>query len=148
MHDIALTTAPKSNNSTIMWDSSGAGPFSSNNYLVRVSTIMRLSRYGVMVGMLGLFSCTWVEPTREGSEVTLVEALDVETCSRVGTATASVRHKVGVYTRSQDKVTEELITLGKNQAAEMGGDSIVAKGDPDEGSMSFDVYKCGYLGTE
>ena len=104
---------------------------------------MKLNRYVAIVGLLGLFSCTWVEPTKEGSKVALVDALGVETCSRVGTATASVKHRVGVYTRSQDKVTEELITLGKNKAAEMGGDSIVAKGDPDEGSMSFDVYRCG-----
>ena len=104
---------------------------------------MKMNRYAIVVASLGLASCTWVEPTREGSDVVLVKAFNVETCSRVGTATASVKHEVGVFTRSEEKVTEELITLGKNKAAEMGGDSVVAKGEPVEGSMSFDVYKCG-----
>jgi len=40
-------------------------------------------------------------------------------------------------------VTEELVTLAKNRAAEKGGDSIVAKGPASEGEMSFDIYKCG-----
>ena len=73
----------------------------------------------------------------------LVEASHIENCKRVGTASSSVKHEVGIYTRSQQKVTDELVTLAKNQAAEMGGDTIVARGPASEGSMSFDVYQCG-----
>ena len=79
---------------------------------------------------------------REG-DVLLVKAFNVETCKKMGTTTASVKHKVGIFTRSDEKVTEELTTLAKNRAAEMGGDSIVAQGEPVDGSMSFDIYKCG-----
>jgi hypothetical protein len=104
---------------------------------------MKLSVYTLAIVISGLTACTWVEPTREGSEVIVVKASSVGTCNKLGTATTSVKHKLGIITRSDEKVTEELTILAKNKAAEMGGDSIVAKGEPVEGSMSFDIYKCG-----
>ena len=103
---------------------------------------MKLSRYALSIVILGLVACTWVEPTKEGSEVLLVKVFNVETCKKLGTTNTFVKHKVGIVTRSDEKVTEELITLAKNRAAEKGGDSIVAKGPASEGSMSFDMYKC------
>lgn len=104
---------------------------------------MNSSRFVLPVAVLCLTACTWVEPTKEGGEVVLVKDFNVEACRALGTTTASVKHKVGVFTRSEEKVTEELVTLAKNKAAEMGGDSIVARGEPSEGSMSFGIYRCG-----
>ena len=78
----------------------------------------------------------------DGSSL-VVKAFNVETCKKLGTTNVSVKHKVGFITRSEEKVTEELTTLAKNRAAEMGGDSIVANGAASEGAMSFDIYKCG-----
>jgi len=104
---------------------------------------MKLNRYALSIVISGLTACTWVEPTKEGSEVLLVKASNVETCKNLGTTNTFVKHKIGVVTRSEEKVTEELITLAKNRAAEKGGDSIVSKGPVSEGSMSFDIYKCG-----
>ena len=103
---------------------------------------MRLITPAMFTALLSLSACTWVEPTPESTELLLVKSFNVESCTRVGTASVSVKHKVGAYTRSEEKVYEELVTLARNKAAEMGGDSIVAKGEPDEGAMSFDVYKC------
>ena len=104
---------------------------------------MKISLIALLIVVPGMTACTWVEPTKEGSDVSLVKAFNVETCRKVGTTATSVKHKVGIFTRSQEKVTEELTTLAKNKAAEMGGDSIVAQGEPVDGSMSFDIYKCG-----
>jgi hypothetical protein len=104
---------------------------------------MKPGIYALSIVISGLTACTWVEPTKEGNEVILVEASSVETCKKLGTTNAFVKHKIGIVTRSEEKVTEELVTLAKNSAAEKGGDSIVAKGPASEGSMSFDIYKCG-----
>lgn len=104
---------------------------------------MKVTGFVLSIVITGLTACTWVEPTREGSEVLVVKASNVENCKKVGTTTTSVKHKVGIITRSEEKVTEELTTLAKNKAAEMGGDSIVAQGEAVEGSMSFNIYKCG-----
>jgi hypothetical protein len=87
-------------------------------------------------------ACTWIETTSDGAEVILVKAHNVETCNKLGTTTASVTYKVGPITRSEEKVREELITLARNKAAEMGGDSIVAVGPAKDGVMSFDIYQC------
>ena len=104
---------------------------------------MNMNRFAPCIAILILTSCTWVEPTKEGSEVLLVKAFNVETCKKLGTTNVSVKHKVGIITRSEEKVTEELITLAKNRAAEMGGNSIVAKEPASEGAMSFEIFKCG-----
>jgi len=104
---------------------------------------MKLRRYALSVVILGLTACTWVEPTKEGNEVLLVKASNVQMCKKLGTTNTFVQQKIGGVTRSEETVTEELITLAKNRAAEKGGDSIVAKGPASEGSMSFDIYKCG-----
>ena len=104
---------------------------------------MNLKKYVLSIAILLLSACTWVEPTKEGSEVLLVKAFNVEACKKLGATKTSVKHKLGFVTRSEEKVTEELTTLAKNRAAEMGGNSIVAKGAASEGSMDFDIYECG-----
>ena len=104
---------------------------------------MKIVRYTLLAAVCGLPACTWVEPTKEGSEVLLVKAFNVETCKKLGSTTSTVKHKVGIITRDEETVTEELITLAKNKAAAMGGNSIVAQGPAAEGRMSFDMYKWG-----
>jgi hypothetical protein len=104
---------------------------------------MTIVRYILLAAVCGLSACTWVEPTKEGSEVVLAKAFNVETCKKLGTTTSTVKHKVGFIVRDEETVTEELVTLAKNRAAELGGNSIVAQGPTKDGRMSFDVYKCG-----
>jgi hypothetical protein len=103
---------------------------------------MKLHHYALSLTIICLPACTWIEPTSEGSEVTLVKAFNVKSCKKLGTTNATVTHKVGPITRDEEKVTKELITLAKNRAATMGGDSIVAQQPAVDGSMGFDIYKC------
>ena len=104
--------------------------------------VMRIHIYALCFAVIGLPSCTWVEPTKEGLDVTLVKPYNVETCIKLGETTASVKHQIGPVTRSEEKVVEELVTLARNKAAEMGGDSIVTIAPVKDGVMSFEVYKC------
>lgn len=92
--------------------------------------------------LLTLNACTWVTPTKSGSEVMLVKDFNVEHCQRLGATTAHVKYTIGPIKRPDTKVTEELITLAKNEAAVAGGDSIVARGPVQDGAMTFDIYKC------
>lgn len=103
---------------------------------------MKLNRMALTLAVLYLSACAWVEPTKQGEQVILVKSFNVKSCAKLGTIRTTVKHKVGPVTRSEDKVTEELVTLAKNRAAEMGGDSIVSEGPASEGSMSFEVYRC------
>ncbi|MDH5612499.1 MAG: DUF4156 domain-containing protein [Gammaproteobacteria bacterium] len=103
---------------------------------------MKLNYFALCLTIVCLPACTWVETTKEGSEVMLVKPFNVKDCLKLGTTSATTTYKVGIITREDETVTEELITLAKNRAAELGGDSIVATGPAVEGKMSFDIYQC------
>jgi len=103
---------------------------------------MKFQYYVLSMVMACLPACTWVEPTKESSGVTLVKSFNVNACKKLGSTNATVTQKLGPVTRDDDVVMEELITLAKNRAAKMGGDSIVAQEPAVDGSMSFDIYKC------
>jgi len=93
--------------------------------------------------IISLPACTWVEATKDSQQVTLVKDFNVKNCLKLGTTNVIGTYKVGIITREDETVTEELVTIARNRAAELGGDSIVAKGPAIEGKMSFDVYRCG-----
>lgn len=103
---------------------------------------MKLNHYALCLTIICLPACTWIEPTREGREVALVKSLNANSCSKLGTTNVTVTYKIGILTREDKAVTEELIIAAKNRAAELGGNSIVAKAPAVEGKMSFDIYKC------
>lgn len=104
---------------------------------------MKLHFYALTLAIACLPACTWVEPTKESSEVSLVKDFNVKTCKKLGATTATVKQKIGIIVRDEDTVLKELTTLAKNSAAKMGGDSIVAKEPMVDGVMSFDIYRCG-----
>ncbi|MDX1796531.1 MAG: DUF4156 domain-containing protein [Hydrogenovibrio sp.] len=89
-----------------------------------------------------LSACSWVQTTEGGKQVTLVKAFNVTDCKKLGSTITSVKDKIGFIERDEKKMMEESVTLAKNTAAKMGGDSIVATSPLKEGSMTFDIYKC------
>jgi len=86
--------------------------------------------------------CTWVHLTSDGELVQKVMAADVEECERFGEATVSVKDKIAGIGRSNTKMAGELLILGQNAAAEMGGDTIVQASEVHDGEQTFYVYKC------
>ncbi len=95
------------------------------------------------VVLLMLMGLKWVKLTPEGEKVRVLEANEVATCKKLGRTNVSLRAKVGILKRKEAKVREELSVLGRNSAAEMGGDTIVGMtADIGEGKQTFAVYKC------
>ena len=87
--------------------------------------------------------CTWVKPTAPGEGVRVGTMSQVAACKRLGATHAKTSTKVAFFSRSQKKVDEEIETLARNEAADMGGNTIVAQGPTSsEGRRSFDVYRC------
>ena len=103
---------------------------------------MKTPYFSLLMIIIGLSACTWIEPTKESLGVILVKPGNVTNCKKLGITNATVTHKIGVLTRDKEAVTEDLITVAKNDAAKLGGDSIVAKGENIDGKMSFIIYKC------
>lgn len=106
---------------------------------------MKIKLFTLCFVIACLPACAWIEVSNESRKVTLVKSFHVKDCVKLGTTDASVTHKIGIIIRADEAVTDDLVKVAKNRAAEMGGDSIVAKGPAVEGKMSFNVYRCGSL---
>ncbi|WP_053979535.1 DUF4156 domain-containing protein [Marinagarivorans algicola] len=101
--------------------------------------------YQVISAMLGVAligGCAWVSPNVDSQWVALVKPQAVASCRQIGETHSKTLTKVVVVGRSAQKQQNELITLAKNQAAVMSGDTIVAKGDMKDGEQTFKVYDC------
>ena len=79
---------------------------------------------------------------RPGREVRVVPAEAVAACEKLGTASARTTDRVGPIARSERKVHEELDTIGRNEAAALGGNTLVPLGPILDGRRSFEVYRC------
>lgn len=99
----------------------------------------------LMMAIMSVFlvtGCTWVHLTPEAEQVRMATDSEIVECSKVGQTTVSLLAKIAGVNRSQKKVVAELVTLGRNSAAEMGGDTIVPASEIEDGEQSFDVYRC------
>jgi len=103
-----------------------------------------MNRQGwIMVATAALLcSCTWVKPTDAALDVRVAYLSQVETCKQLGRATVSVVDKVLFVERNEEDLADELETLGRNAAAEMKGDTIVAMSKIVHGEQVFNVYRC------
>jgi len=99
---------------------------------------------GTALPMTSLLGCTWVPLTPEAESVRLVSSQEALTgCKKLGVVHSRTRARIGFFARSEEKVSEELAALARNNAAEMGADSIVADGPPSvDGSQRFIAYRC------
>lgn len=89
-------------------------------------------------------ACAWVKPTEEAHHVALVKPQAVTNCKKLGITTASTLNSIVGIERKQAVKTNELVTLAKNEAVVMQGDTIVAKGPADKGQQDFYIYRCQY----
>ncbi len=103
---------------------------------------LRVSSFLIICLLAG--ACTWVKPTSEGQKVKVVTANEASACKKLGTTEVSLLAKVAGVNRSKKKVQQELQTLARNSGAKMGGDSVVASSEINEGKQNFDVYLCGH----
>ena len=87
-------------------------------------------------------ACTWVAVTPGGDRVALRSEADVTGCEKVGSTSAKVLEKVWFVERSKGKVDRELDTLARNEAATLGGDTVVPTSKEIGGKREYAVYDC------
>ena len=90
---------------------------------------------------LSISACSWVKLTPGGEKVRVLDAGEVTTCKELGNTTVSLLAKVAGINRNEEQVTKELSLL-RNAAADMGGDTVVPVSGVKEGKRSYKVYKC------
>lgn len=96
-----------------------------------------------IITLLAVTSCSWVSLSRQGDNVRVVSASEVQGCKNLGQTKVSLRdYIVDGIKRDERKVARELTVLGRNSAAEMQGDTIIPAGEIINGSQAFDVFKC------
>ena len=105
--------------------------------LLRITGVIIIC--GVAVPALG---CTWVPLTDKGRDVRILQASQAADCQKVGTVHCKTADRVVIFARSDRKMREELESLARNEAAELGGNGIVPIGTMKDGRKSFDAYRC------
>lgn len=100
------------------------------------NTFLLLSVLAVITG------CTWVQLTDEGAGVRLAGIPNVANCQRIGRATAQTLSEIVSVERGGGRLQSELLTLARNEAGRMGGNTIIPESLIQEGQQDFGVYSC------
>ena len=103
---------------------------------------MRRTLAIVVAAALLATGCSWVKTTPGGEQVREATAAEVSGCQDVGVAVASTQATAAGLPRDKGVIRDEQVTLARNRAAQIGGDTIVPNGPSSEGTQSFIVYKC------
>lgn len=89
-------------------------------------------------------ACTWVELGSQGAQVKTVQKEDILQCKKVGNIEVKGKHQVLGISRNKEKLMGELEILARNEASQIGANTIVAENTPDNGQQHFSAYQCQY----
>lgn len=102
----------------------------------------RYTTYTALALSALLSACSWVKPIPQSYPVALLEPADIVNCVKKGVTHSKTLSKFLFVPRMDSKIEMELVTLAKNEAAIMNGDSIVAEGPIESGARTYGVYQC------
>ncbi|NOY63488.1 MAG: DUF4156 domain-containing protein [Gammaproteobacteria bacterium] len=97
---------------------------------------------GFTIICLVMSGCSWVSLSPDGEKTRVLDASEVTSCKKIGLTTATVLSKVAIFSRNSKKMADELATIARNQAAELGGDTIVPASEIADGKRNYDIYRC------
>ena len=101
----------------------------------------RLPRYLCLPLLLA--SCgSWVQLTAPGQHVEVGSESQVSACRPLGRASSSTLDRLLLIERTTARQEDELLTLARNEAGDMGGNVIVPVTAAADGKQSFAVYRC------
>ena len=86
--------------------------------------------------------CTFVTLKPSAERVLVLSQERVRNCKQLGTTRVTTMIKFGIIARSDDTVGEELARLARNNAVDMGGDTVSPLSKIDNGEQSFGIYRC------
>jgi len=102
----------------------------------------KMKRLSIALLCGAVSACSFVKVSDDGKSVELQpDMAAVSGCQDMGIATAQVMSKI-IFKREKESMAKELADLARNQAAEMGGDTIVPTSEIVDGKQRFAVFKC------
>lgn len=96
----------------------------------------------LMLFAAGLAGCSTPKLKPEADSVRRLGAQEATDCTRLGSTHAQVLAQILFFDRSEKKMSEELTTLARNSASNMGGNVVIAEGPITQGEQTFGVYRC------
>ena len=96
---------------------------------------MKTCHFFTLAFSLLLSACAnhFIKPVEGAEKVQLVNPNQVSTCASLGKVSVNVLAKVGIYTRDMKAVDDNLLQLGKNEAANLKGNTLVKDHMPEYG---------------
>jgi predicted dinucleotide-utilizing enzyme len=92
--------------------------------------------------LVTLSACSWVKPTTRSQAIAYVAPAQIGGCQKVGSVAVETVGKVALMQRDPVTVKNELITLAKNEAVILKGDTIADLTSVKDGKQEFGVYRC------
>lgn len=89
-----------------------------------------------------LGGCSFVTVDPDAEDVLVLEADRTRDCDRLGQTRVSVATSIGFIQRGEPAIRDNLETLARNSAAEMGGDTITPETEVSEGKQTFGIFDC------
>jgi hypothetical protein len=100
---------------------------------MRTLTAIALSALSLLL----VAGCSNITLTDDGSNVIVMKKLDVlSECNALGSVTTNSKN----VNRTQEDKDREI--LARNESAKMGGNVVVAQGEPVDNAQEFAVYRC------
>lgn len=94
---------------------------------------------------LVLGGCSWVDLDPKAEDVLLLKPFQTKQCEQIRRTTSQVLDKLWFVNRNQDKMADELATLARNTAVELGGNAVVPDSEISEGKQTFIILNCPHL---
>lgn len=98
-----------------------------------------------LLGAVLVSGCAFVKLNPQAEDVLVLKPYQVRECEQLRRSTSQVLDKIWFVNRNQEKMAEELATLARNTAAELGGNAVVADSPIEQGRQRFIVYNCPSL---
>lgn len=90
----------------------------------------------------GLNACSFVSLDPQARDIVVTETRSsLNSCKFLGDTNVSIWSHAETF-QSQKSVITQLDTLAKNEAATMGGTTILPKSEINNGQRTYGVYKC------
>ena len=88
-------------------------------------------------------ACTFVKMGPGADRVRVLRAdQDTAHCQKRGEVEVSVKDRLGPYQRDEIRVIDELETLARNEAPDLGADTVQPMGPPQDGEQRFRALRC------
>lgn len=105
--------------------------------LVKVASVLTVS--------MVMAACSFVDLKPEAEDVLMLKPFQAKECEQLRRTTSQVLDKIWFVNRNKDKMADELSTLARNTAVELGGNAIMVDSEINEGKQTFVVLNCPHL---